>query len=313
MKKPAFFLFIIALSVSANLSAQRATDIEGSRDYPLVSRFKGSVIEWYQHKNFDRYFILDLKDNKISNYEIDGEITRIQYSAGREHSVFEIRKSYEDALKTNGFKILVSLDEKNCGINLQEYLYNKEFNGLNALPGEAHKPDYDQNFSYLAAKKKLDGKEVYLVLFVTNRNYSLITFDAVEVQALEANLVTVRKLKEGIGLKGHLAIYDIYFDTGKSEIKPESSAALQEIAGYLNAQEGRKFLIVGHTDNTGNFEENLKLSLDRANAVIRELTANYGVDPGQLKPYGDGSTAPVASNSTEEGRAKNRRVEIVQQ
>ncbi len=311
MKKTAFFLLIIALSVASDLFAQRTTDIEGSKDYPLVSRFKGSVIEWYQHKSFDRYFILELKDNKIANYEIDGEITRIQYSAGKERPVFEISKSYENALKNNGFEILVNLDEKNCGVNLQEYLYNKEFNGLNALPGEAHKPDYDQNFSYLAAKKKIDDKEVYIVVFVTKWSYPLITFDAIEVQDMEANLVTIQKLEEGISENGHIAVYNIYFDSGKSEIKAESADALSKIAEYLKSQKNNKYLIVGHTDNTGDFEANIKLSTDRANAVIQELTSKYGVDADQLKPYGDGSTAPVASNSTDEGKAKNRRVEIV--
>jgi len=149
MKKLTVIL-IVALMVSSNLFAQRTTDIEGAKDYPLVSRFQGSIIEWYQVRNFDRYFVLSVKDNKISNYEIDGKITRIQYSVGKEHSVFEIDKSYENALKTSGFEIVTTLNDKNCGVNLQEHLYNAEFNGLNKLPRGALSPG-DDEFYYLAA------------------------------------------------------------------------------------------------------------------------------------------------------------------
>ncbi len=311
--RTAVVLFLTFLLFTANVSAQRTTDAEGSKDYSLVSRFKGSVIEWYLQKNFDRYFILDLKDNKISNFEIDGAVTRIQYSVGNDHSVFEISKSYESALKESGFEMITVLDEKNCGVNLQEYVYNKEFNGLNALPPEAHKPDYNENFSYLAAKKKIQGKEIYVVVFTTNQNYPLVTFDAIEVRLMDEDLVTVKSLDENIADTGHMAVYGIYFDSGRSEIKDGSKEALSSIAEYLKSKKDAKYLVVGHTDNTGNFDANLKLSLERAKSVINELVSKYGISAAQLKAYGDGSTAPVASNKTEEGRGKNRRVEIVLQ
>ena len=67
MKKVTLILAMVALMISTNLFAQRTTDIKGGKDYPLVSRFQNSIIEWYQVRNFDRYFILSLKDNKISN------------------------------------------------------------------------------------------------------------------------------------------------------------------------------------------------------------------------------------------------------
>ncbi len=126
-------------------------------------------------------------------------------------------------------------------------------------------------------------------------------------------MVTVKNMEEGISKNGHIAVYDIHFDTGKSSIKPESADALKNIADYLNAHKDKKFIIVGHTDNTGDFEANLKLSLERAQSVVNELISKYTVKSEQLKVYGDGQTAPVTSNSTEEGKAKNRRVEIVEQ
>ena len=313
MKKVTVILAAIALMFSTSIFAQRTNDIDGAKDYPLVSRFQGAFIAWNQVKNFDRYYMLSLKDNKLDKYEIDGKITRIQYESQKEHSVFEIYKSYENALKNAGFKILLMLDKTNCGVNLQEQLYNGEFNGLNALTDrESLKPSYrDGEFTYLSAKKKINGKDIYVVVFISNWDYPLITFDAIEVQSMDKGLVSVKDLETDLSQNGHIAIYDIHFDTGQSSIKAESSQALKNIAEYLNAHQDEKFLIVGHTDNTGEFDSNIKLSTERAEAVIQELRSKYSVKPEQLKAFGDGQTAPVATNSTDEGRSKNRRVEIV--
>ncbi len=315
MKKVTVILVVIALMFSTNIFAQKTSDIDGAKDYPLVSRFQGSFIAWEQVKNFDRYYMLSLKDNKLDKYEIDGKITRIQYESQKEHSVFEIYKSYENALKNAGFKILLTLDKTNCGVNLQEQLYNGEFNGLNALTDrESIKPSYrDGEFTYLSAKKNINGKDIYVVIFISNWDYPLITFDAIEVQSMDKGLVSVKDLETDISQNGHIAIYDIHFDTGKSSIKAESSEALKNIAEYLNAHQDEKFLIVGHTDNTGDFESNIKLSMERAQAVVNELVSKYSVKAEQLKAYGDGQTAPVATNSTDGGKARNRRVEIVEQ
>lgn len=315
MKKVTVIFAVIALMFSANLFAQRTTDIEGSKDYSLVSRFSGSVIEWYQLKNFDRYYMLSLKDNKLEPFEINGKITRIQYSSQPQHSVFEIFKSYENALKNAGFEILLTLDKTNCGINLSEQLYIGEFSGLNSLPaGQAIKPDFKEGeFAYLSAKKKVNDKDVYIVVYVTNWDWPLITFDAIEVQSMDKGLVSVKDLETELSQNGHIAIYDIHFDTGKSTLKSESADALENISKYLNAHQDKKYIIVGHTDNTGNFEANIKLSKERAEAVKNVLVSKYLVRAEQLITYGVGQTAPVATNTTDEGRAKNRRVEIVEE
>ncbi len=315
MKKVTVIFAVIALMFSANLFAQRTTDIEGSKDYSLVSRFSGSVIEWYQLKNFDRYYMLSLKDNKLEPFEINGKITRIQYSSQPQHSVFEIFKSYENALKNAGFEILLTLDKTNCGINLSEQLYIGEFSGLNSLPaGQAIKPDFKEGeFAYLSAKKKVNDKDVYIVVYVTNWDWPLIIFDAIEVQSMDKGLVSVKDLETELSQNGHIAIYDIHFDTGKSTLKSESAEALENISKYLNAHQDKKYIIVGHTDNTGNFEANIKLSKERAEAVKNVLVSKYLVRAEQLITYGVGQTAPVATNTTDEGRAKNRRVEIVEE
>jgi OOP family OmpA-OmpF porin len=120
-------------------------------------------------------------------------------------------------------------------------------------------------------------------------------------------------MAKSINETGKVAVYGIYFDTGKSTLKTESTPTLQEIAKLLKADPALKVYVVGHTDNTGTFEANMKLSLDRANAVVDALVSQHGVNAASLKAWGDGPTAPVATNSTEEGKALNRRVELVKQ
>jgi outer membrane protein OmpA-like peptidoglycan-associated protein len=105
----------------------------------------------------------------------------------------------------------------------------------------------------------------------------------------------------------------IYFDTASATLKPESAAAIQEVAKMLKAEPGLKVYIVGHTDTVGNVDANLKLSRDRAESVIQALATTHGIQTARLRSFGNGPFAPVASNANEDGRALNRRVELVLQ
>jgi outer membrane protein OmpA-like peptidoglycan-associated protein len=120
-------------------------------------------------------------------------------------------------------------------------------------------------------------------------------------------------MAKSIKESGKVAVYGIYFDTGKSTLKPESQTTLQEIAKLMKADPSIKLYVVGHTDNTGLFDANMKLSMDRAAAVVNSLISQFSVNAVRLKACGNGPTAPVASNDTEEGKALNRRVELVKQ
>jgi OOP family OmpA-OmpF porin len=112
---------------------------------------------------------------------------------------------------------------------------------------------------------------------------------------------------------GHAAVYGILFDTGKSTMKPESAQTIGEVAKMLKADATLKIHVVGHTDNVGDVTANIKLSQDRGEAVLQALVRDHGIAAGRLRSYGCGQSAPVASNDSEEGRAKNRRVELVKQ
>jgi OOP family OmpA-OmpF porin len=138
--------------------------------------------------------------------------------------------------------------------------------------------------------------------------------DIVEKGEMQQDIIaTAEVMTNDITTTGHAALYGIYFDTGKSEIKAESESSLKEIAIMLKQNATMKLFVVGHTDNVGGIGTNMALSKARAESVVKELTAKHGVGAGQLAAHGVGSLSPVAPNATEEGRALNRRVELVAQ
>jgi outer membrane protein OmpA-like peptidoglycan-associated protein len=147
----------------------------------------------------------------------------------------------------------------------------------------------------------IDSDNTYHETFVTETN---LTQDVV------ANAAA---LSSGLANTGHVVVNGILFDTGKAEVKPESKPALTEVANMLKGDPKLKVYVVGHTDNVGLLAANIDLSKRRAASVVLSLTTQYDVPAAQLQPYGDGPFAPIASNDAEDGRALNRRVELVKQ
>jgi outer membrane protein OmpA-like peptidoglycan-associated protein len=139
--------------------------------------------------------------------------------------------------------------------------------------------------------------------------------DIVEEKAMAQNMVVVSagEMAKAIGATGRVALYGILFDFNRADLKPESKPALDEIAELLKGDPGLKLYVVGHTDDVGGLESNLSLSKKRADAVVAALSREYGVAASRLSAHGLAFLAPVAVNTTDEGRAKNRRVELVPQ
>ena len=131
---------------------------------------------------------------------------------------------------------------------------------------------------------------------------------------METNMVTVSagEMATGIATTGSVALYGILFDTRSAVVKPESMPTLEEVAKLLKAQPTLRLLVVGHTDNVGTFEFNMDLSQRRAASVVQMLTSKFGLDRKRLTPVGVSFASPVASNRTEEGKSKNRRVQLVE-
>jgi outer membrane protein OmpA-like peptidoglycan-associated protein len=166
--------------------------------------------------------------------------------------------------------------------------------------GEAHLAVLAYRLTHSTSCRDFGGRTIAMVI-------------AIEPTAREQKMVTVSaaEMAQSLASTGRIALYGIYFDTNKADIKPESTPALEQIAALLKADPALKIMVVGHTDNVGTSAANLDLSKRRANAVVAALTGQYGAKAAQMEAAGMGMLSPVASNDSEEGRTKNRRVELV--
>jgi outer membrane protein OmpA-like peptidoglycan-associated protein len=125
-------------------------------------------------------------------------------------------------------------------------------------------------------------------------------------------MVTVKAadMADALATKGFIDLYGVYFDTDKTTLKPESDATLSEVASLLKIDRSLKLEVSGHTDNSGSSAHNMTLSQGRADAVVGALVGKYGIDKTRLVAKGYGDSKPVAPNTDDVGKAKNRRVEL---
>ena len=266
----------LSLLACAHLRAQEQ-DVEGSKDHPLFNRMPGYYIQQYDDKDFDTH---SFRDAKLNELNVEGHVVTIVYalkSGAKEASRLQVLRNYENAVTRIGGTVL--------------------------------KSDYDGS-SFMKVVK--DGKEIWVHVdaYITSEWRLTVVEKKSMAQEITAN---ADAFSNDIRATGHAAVYGIYFDTGKWAIKPESDGALSEIAKLLKRDAGLQLNVVGHTDNVGGIESNMKLSQARAEAVVQALSGKYGVAASRLRPYGVGPLSPVASNDTEEGKGKNRRVELVKQ
>jgi outer membrane protein OmpA-like peptidoglycan-associated protein len=185
--------------------------------------------------------------------------------------------------------------------------YAADSKGVKVLSARKQRPEGDLYVSLTTVEWNKDD-QVY-----KSKRGAYAAVDLIEVKAMTQNMVTVKadEMAKSITTSGRIALYGILFDFNKAEIRPESKATLEEIAKLLKAEPHLALHVVGHTDNVGTFDFNLDLSKQRAEAVVTVLTKDFAIKPSRLTANGVASLAPVAANTTEEGRAKNRRVELV--
>jgi outer membrane protein OmpA-like peptidoglycan-associated protein len=287
----------------------------------IIPLYSGSDIRYDDQIGFEE-FPLIMNDSTVQNTE--GVLRRVFCRAPEGRSPLEIIKNYENAIKEDGGVVLfISRSPKDIVIDDQKFgdLFRKNRKDLGLSTYVfTHTTFPELVTEYLLGKLSTTDKDIYIIVAAgpgawaaSEDNKTFYELVILEAEPMEMGMVTSADIGKGLSTLGRIAIYSIFFDTGKSEVKPESADALKVIAEYLNANKAQKVLIVGHTDNTGDFDMNISLSKDRADAVMEKLITEYAVAEDQLKPYGAGPIAPVASNSTEQGRAQNRRVEIVEQ
>lgn len=303
------------------------SDVPGSQDHPLISRYPGSAIAWYDVQNFDRYKIAT---GPVTGYRhiddwlaVEGKVTRIYYSLSGSRSVTEVYLNYLKALKKAGFVVLAEGLHKSR--NIAKNIGGRGWLGVyfkeNTFPASANiqllsGSSTSGGSCFMAGKLARRGGAVYVA--VSGTQYSdrnvLFMIDIIEEQAVQDDLIFVdaEAMSKEIDQNGKVALYGIYFDFDKATIKPESKPTLDEIATLLKNKPRLSLYVVGHTDMKGSFAYNMKLAGDRAQSVVAALTKNYGIPSRRLQAHGVGPLAPVATNKKDEGRSKNRRVELVE-
>ncbi|MEO8230954.1 MAG: OmpA family protein [Ignavibacteriota bacterium] len=233
-------------------------------------------------------------DGSVKTVKLEGKITRVDYQDPDNRSSLERMRNYEQALKQAGFEIKFSCSKEECGPEIH-------IESLGYYPPER----------YLTAFQKRKEGNFWIGVSVAAGPWTKIW--VVEEKPMETGMVKITAdiLKTNILKDGHMAVYGIFFDTGKSEIKPESDETIKEIASLLQKNTSLQIYVVGHTDNVGKLNDNMELSQKRAEAVVNELITKYKIPSTNLQAEGVGPLAPVATNDTKEGKELNRRVDIV--
>ncbi|MEQ8936657.1 MAG: OmpA family protein, partial [Amphiplicatus sp.] len=265
-----------ALFFSASVAFADAGDVDGAADYPGLGRFGGSVITGYEAQDFDDAVIqaAAFSGGKAADARtVEGRVVRIAYRTGAGASTLEVMRNFRDKALGAGFEKLLECETDACG--------GMDFaGGVEVLPIPSMWFD-GFNYRYFSAKKPAGatGGETYLAVAVSQNNddiYAQVT--VVETGAMSDKMIDAAAMAKGLAETGRIALYGIYFDTAKAEVKPQSRPTLEQIAQLLadNSQLATVY-IVGHTDSQGAYDYNMDLSKRRAEAIAAELAANYGV------------------------------------
>lgn len=265
----AIFLLIPTIGISQ-------TDVQDSKDHPLVTRMPDFYIGQYEENEFE---LVKFKTDE-GTIPVEGRAFTIDYRLKdgiTPSGKMQILKNYENALTGIGAEIML-------------------------------KGSY-----YYVFKILKDNKEIWVKVDPGNYDGKRYTLTIAEKEAmLQEVFADASVMKNGISKTGFIALYGIYFDSGKSVVKKESDDTLAEIAKLLNDNSGLSLFIVGHTDSDGDLQLNMDLSQKRAEAVCSILVSQYKISESHIVPKGLGPLSPVASNHTPEGKAKNRRVVLVE-
>lgn len=338
-------LFCFSFVAFLSLAQDAETDVPQSKDHPLISRYKGSWLVAWDVKPFDEAILPQTYElgrgvgTWAKPLNLEGEITTIYYVGPPDRSALEIHRNYADAMLRAGGTQLLSCSKEDC-MRAERTLQSNANRFVDELP-DSHRIGSiafsSTNWGvepHHAIWKLPSGGGTYVdILTMTIRVESTTVSDGTAKRAITAirvirphametgkvpAAVTGKVLQitaEQMGARldefGHIALYGILFDKGKSEVKAEATAELAEVGRMLSADRYRKLNVVCHTANEGPMES-LALSQKRADAIVTVLTIDYKIDAGRLTGKGLGAFAPVASNADETGRALNRRVELVE-
>jgi outer membrane protein OmpA-like peptidoglycan-associated protein len=310
-----------------------ARDAPGGRDHPMVGRYEGSRLTGYLEKAHEAFGIVirpvlaadvraenNQRRNARKAMEVAGRAIRIRYEGPAERSALEIVRNHQERLGAQGFETLFFCRGQQCGGNGADLFAAIAEHPMTPTGGHGLSSNW-QSGVYLATRLARPEGDVFVTVYTVERAATPGTpmmpttiVDIVETRPMERNrivFVDASAMRRAIEQTGRVALYGITFDFDRAEIRPDSRSTLEEIARFLRENPSVALVVAGHTDSQGAFDYNLSLSQRRAAAVVQALTRDFGIPAPRLTPFGAGMAAPVAPNDTEEGRARNRRVELV--
>ena len=287
MKRILRSLLVVLAALVITSSAFAQEDVAGSKDYPGLSRIPGYYITDYSETAFDS-FTFQVKDgSNDKKLTVEGHLYKIRYDYGGADagilpsSALQMVRNFQNAARAAGGKIVYEAGEG-----------DNRMTTVHFVKGD---------------------KETWLEVTAVNSADKLYFLNILEKQAMKQEVsMDAATMASGLSDSGRIAVAGILFDTGKSELMPESEPALVEVAKLLTENPTLRVYIVGHTDMAADLNTNLKLSQARAQSVVTALVSKHGISAARLIPFGNGPYSPVASNKTDDGRAKNRRVELVE-
>jgi OOP family OmpA-OmpF porin len=282
-------LFLLAgLLVSSTVLAQE--DVEGAKDHPAVKRYPGSIITEFREAEFETFEFPVADDPerdadaRVKIRTVEGRYYQVDIEYPEKTTCTQVIRNYENAFKAAGLK-----------------LYSGKEPPMVMGWGEGR---------WVSAEGRPHGKGGMLYILQTcdgNVGRLVVVEESAMAQKVE---IDAGAMADEIEKTGRVALYGINFATGKADITPDSAKTLEQIAQLLKNKPDWKLRVEGHTDNVGKAKANLDLSKKRAEAVKSYLVKQHGIAAARLTSEGYGDTKPLAPNKDEDGRAKNRRVEL---
>lgn len=309
--------------LSTPLAAQ---DIAGASDHPLVGRYEGARITFYETRGYDETRLPDRRrprggadlDPDTWTRELAGPITAIRYEGPGGRTALEIMRNHQRALNEAGFETVLFCRASECYDGSPSVFWEMGRGRIGLLT------TWDSQIYLLAERNDAEGHVHVGILAIEERArgdrplYAHLAVTVVEGEPMQTDRITAPRLVEADEMEaafardGRIAVYGIHFDFNSADLQPQSLPQITELGRLLGENPQLNVVIVGHTDSIGGFDYNLTLSQRRAQSVVEALARDHGIARARMTPAGAGMVAPVATNRTEEGRAQNRRVEIVE-
>lgn len=322
-------------------------DQPGAADFPAAGRYDGAVLLAQTVMAFDELVLpsgpmvfeanATPRNHFKSTVTAQGRVTRSLYIAPQGRSTLEILANHQQALTAAGYKVVFQCAGDACGEDFGKNKYHPDHaeqrvvvDKISQTRRYVHEAmlEYVKDVRYALFKKTTEAGDSYVSIYIAQMTggsrgdysaavtgYEGVLIEAVEPKPIEQKIVTIKadEINAKLAAEGRIAFYGIYFDFNKADLKAESDPQLKEMADWLTKHPGSKVFIVGHTDNVGGLDYNITLSLKRAQSVVAALTARFKIPAAQLIARGVGPLSPVSANHDDAGRAKNRRVEMVEQ